>query len=56
MDAAQKARDSAAPSRGPSMKGLMQEHPLLISSVLAHAARHHGAGEVVARTSDGALH
>jgi fatty-acyl-CoA synthase len=38
------------------MKGLMQEHPLLISSVLAHAARHHGAGEVVARTSDGALH
>ena len=38
------------------MKGLMQEHPLMISSVLAHAARHHGATEIVARTSDGALH
>ncbi len=38
------------------MQGLMQSHPLLISSVLTHAARHHGATEIVARTSDGAIH
>ncbi len=38
------------------MRGLMQDHPLLISAVLAHAARHHAQGEIVARTSDGAIH
>jgi len=37
------------------MHGLMQHHELLISSVLEHAARHHGDGEVVSRRSDGAL-
>ena len=38
------------------MLGLMQAHPLLISSILTHAARHHANGEIVARTSDGATH
>jgi len=37
------------------MHGLMQRHELLISSVLEHAARHHGDGEVVSRRPDGAL-
>ncbi|MDE2008350.1 MAG: long-chain-fatty-acid--CoA ligase [Rhodospirillales bacterium] len=34
----------------------MQPHPLLISSLLAHAARHHGAAEIVSRTEEGAIH
>ncbi len=38
------------------MKGLMQDHPLMIASVLAHAARHHGSTEIVSKTSDGAVH
>src|SRR3954471_7808145 len=37
------------------MQGLMQRHELLISSILEHAARHHGDGEVVSRRSDGSL-
>ena len=37
------------------MHGLMQRHELLISSVLEHAARHHGDGEVVSRRANGAL-
>ena len=37
------------------MHGLMQRHELLISSILEHAARHHGDGEIVSRRSDGAL-
>ena len=37
------------------MHGLMQRHELLISSVLEHAARHHGDGEVVSRHSGGTL-
>jgi len=37
------------------MHGLMQRHELLISSVLEHAARHHGDGEVVSRRPGGAL-
>ncbi|MEO8714980.1 MAG: long-chain-fatty-acid--CoA ligase, partial [Acetobacteraceae bacterium] len=41
---------------GLSMLGLMQDHPLLVSSVIAHAARHHGGTEIVARTGDGAIH
>jgi 3-(methylthio)propionyl---CoA ligase len=38
------------------MLGLMQNHPLMISSLLIHAARHHAAGEVVSRTHDGSIH
>src|SRR6478752_284051 len=37
------------------MQGLMQRHELLISSVINHAARHHGDGEIVSRRSDGSL-
>ena len=38
------------------MLGLMQHQPLLLSSVIAHAARHHGRGEVVSKLADGGLH
>jgi fatty-acyl-CoA synthase len=37
------------------MQGLMQNHPLLISSILTHAARHHGTAEIVTRADDGTL-
>jgi fatty-acyl-CoA synthase len=37
------------------MLGLMQRRELLISSIITHAARHHGAGEVVSRRENGAL-
>jgi fatty-acyl-CoA synthase len=33
----------------------MQRHELLISSIIAHAARHHGDGEIVSRRTDGSL-
>ena len=35
------------------MLGLMQKMPLLVSSILVHAARHHGGAEVVSRLEDG---
>ena len=35
------------------MLGLMQRQPLLVSSILVHAARHHGGAEVVSRGEDG---
>jgi len=38
------------------MLGLMQDQPLLISSILAHAARHHPKGEIVSKTVEGDLH
>ena len=38
------------------MLGLMQNQPLLISSILCHAARHHPAGEIVSKTVEGPLH
>ena len=38
------------------MLGLMQHHPLLISSLLVHAERHHGAQEVVSRRLEGDIH
>lgn len=37
------------------MQGLMQRHELLISSIVVHAARHHGDGEIVSRRNDGSL-
>ncbi len=36
------------------LRGLMQEHPLLVSSILAHAAKHHPGAKIVAATPDGA--
>ncbi len=38
------------------MRGLMQDHPLLVSSLLVHADRHHGTVEVVSRTIEGPIH
>ena len=38
------------------MFGLMQERPLLVASIIQHAARHHGRTEIVSRLTDGTLH
>jgi acyl-CoA synthetase (AMP-forming)/AMP-acid ligase II len=38
------------------MLGLMQQHNLLISSLLGHAARHHASAEVISATNQGAIH
>ena len=38
------------------MRGLMMATPLLISSIITHAARHHGAAEIVSRTVEGPYH
>ncbi|MDA8486276.1 3-(methylthio)propionyl-CoA ligase [Pseudomonas resinovorans] len=38
------------------MLGLMQDHPLLISSVLEHALRSHPHGQIVSRTAEGRMH
>ncbi|MBV9858854.1 MAG: long-chain-fatty-acid--CoA ligase [Alphaproteobacteria bacterium] len=38
------------------MLGLMSDRPLLVSAMIAHAARYHGDTEVVSRTVEGALH
>ncbi|MBE0619826.1 MAG: AMP-binding protein, partial [Burkholderiales bacterium] len=35
------------------LRGLIQEVPLLISSLLVHASRHHGDTEIVSRTVEG---
>jgi 3-(methylthio)propionyl---CoA ligase len=37
------------------MLGLMQSQPLLVSSIIRHAARNHGDAEVVSRQDDGTL-
>jgi fatty-acyl-CoA synthase len=37
------------------MLGLMQTQPLLVSSLLLHAARHHAQAEVVSRQDDGSV-
>jgi acyl-CoA synthetase (AMP-forming)/AMP-acid ligase II len=38
------------------MLGLMQDHPLLISTLIRHAAANHGRREVVSRLNDGSIH
>ncbi len=38
------------------MLGLMQERPLLISSILTHAATNHGEQEIVSNTIEGGVH
>ena len=38
------------------MFGLMQQQPLLISSLLVHAERHHGSQEIVSRRVEGDIH
>ncbi|MCX8133973.1 MAG: long-chain-fatty-acid--CoA ligase [Roseococcus sp.] len=37
------------------MRGLMQEHPLLVSSLLEHAAKHHAGAKVVSVDATGAV-
>jgi fatty-acyl-CoA synthase len=41
---------------GFTMQGLMQQQPLMISSLLKHAARYHGGTEIVSKTVEGAIH
>src|SRR5512145_2958142 len=38
------------------MHGLMMDMPLLISDLIRHADRHHGATEIVSSTVEGGLH
>ena len=38
------------------MLGLMQNQPLLISTIIEHAARHHCDTEIVSRTVEGGIH
>ena len=38
------------------MKGLMQNQPLLLSSLLQHADRFHSSTEIVSRTVEGPIH
>ena len=38
------------------MNGLMMQRPLLISSLLVHAERHHGEQEIVSRRVEGDIH
>ncbi len=38
------------------MLGLMQDQPLLISSLIDFADKHHGGGEVVSRRVEGDIH
>ncbi|MFY7983361.1 MAG: AMP-binding protein, partial [Burkholderiaceae bacterium] len=38
------------------MFGLMQQQPLLISSLLVHAERHHPEQEIVSRRVEGDIH
>ncbi|HET9580316.1 MAG TPA: AMP-binding protein, partial [Usitatibacter sp.] len=38
------------------MQGLMMQMPLLVSSLLAHADRHHGDAQVVSRRIEGDIH
>lgn len=38
------------------MLGLMQDQPLMISSLIAHAQRHHGDTEIVSRRVEGDIH
>jgi acyl-CoA synthetase (AMP-forming)/AMP-acid ligase II len=38
------------------MKGLMQNQPLLLSSLLQYADRFHGDTEIVSRMAEGPIH
>jgi len=38
------------------MLGLMQERPLMISSIITHAARNHPRTDIVSKTVEGAIH
>src|SRR6185312_14702748 len=49
-------RKPGSPFREDDMHGLMQDQPLLISSLITFADRHHGATEIVSRTIEGPIH
>jgi acyl-CoA synthetase (AMP-forming)/AMP-acid ligase II len=49
-------RDLISQRRGHAMLGLMQNRPLLISSLIEHANAYHRHGEVVSRTVEGPIH
>ena len=38
------------------MLGLMQDAPLLVSSIIRYADRHHGDAEIVSRNIEGPIH
>ena len=38
------------------MNGLMMQQPLLISTLLTHAERHHGEQQIVSRRVEGDIH
>ncbi len=38
------------------MRSTMMDQPLLVSSIIRHAATCHGSTEIVSRVSDGSLH
>jgi len=38
------------------LRGLMMDRPLLVSSLIEHAARYHGDTEIVSRTLEGPIH
>ncbi len=38
------------------LRGLMMDRPLLVSSLIEHAARYHGDTEIVSRTVEGPIH
>ena len=38
------------------MQGLMMDAPLMVSSLLEHAARVHGTTAIVSRTVEGGIH
>ena len=38
------------------MLGLMQDHPLLISSIFEHAVNNYGKQEIVSNTVEGGIH
>ncbi len=46
----------SVPQEDTPMNGLMQQHPLLISSLLVHAERHHGEQQIVSRRVEGDIH
>jgi fatty-acyl-CoA synthase len=50
------SRQRAVGMREDAMLGMMSDRPLLISSILTHAATYHGDAEIVSRTVEGPLH
>src|SRR5438093_583813 len=50
------ARTRSPDRDGDTMQGSMMQQPLLISSLLVHAERHHGEQEVVSRRVEGDIH